>query len=140
MVQTKGLAMHVSRQLIVALALLASSTLQAACMNFPPTVTCRADGANYLSSDANSQEVCERFQQQLFTSLAGDFSSEELSVDLTIEKTGTISVVITREAQDAVETLVDAAIDVMDRPLNFGDLDRLAGDAAKILNEREAGA
>ncbi|WP_337660948.1 hypothetical protein [Erythrobacter sp. Alg231-14] len=100
--------------------------------------TCRVDGAQFLGVSATDAEICELFRTKLGEALGDQDRTDGLSMTLTVEKSGTINADIAKldegntniEAKSAYPTV---SVDVMDRPLNLSDVERLAQAAANVM-------
>lgn len=103
-------------------------------MTAADTETCRVKGAEYLPGDGDADAVCQRFTKRLRTGLDPENGADGLIVALTISRGGTISATMTMTGDGEPRSLPEVAVDVMDRPLNYSDLDRLADTAASVLN------
>lgn len=115
---------------------LALATLQAAGMNGTQDGTCRVEGAEYLAEKASADQICQKFKQSMFNALNDGVDRDTISVNLSIEKGGTITALLISANAGKTRTFFEVAIDVMDRALNLSDIDRLAKAAADVVNQQ----
>ena len=114
-------------------AMLLAATTGTGCMSSNESRTCAIKGAEILNSGVSAAELCRGFEERLHAAIAGHMDLSGVSISLTIEESGTIQASIVKIEAGGAETLADVAVDVMDRSLNRGDLDRLADTAAQVI-------
>lgn len=112
------------------------ASLQAACMTSSTDPICSAEGVQYVPGASDGDAVCARFLARMHSRLDGEPDRAGLAVALTIGKNGTISAAITEPNSQRTQPFPEVAVDVMDRPLNYSDLDQLADATAAMLNEQ----
>lgn len=111
-------------------------TMLSGCVTSSNDVPCTIEGAQYLSGSENPEQLCASFIQQLDEKLRERDLAEvakDLSVALRINKRGSIEAHVSRLQNGEWSSLPVVAFDVVDRPLEPGDLERLAGAVAVAL-------
>ena len=110
-----------------------AASLQSACMTSPPDQTCQVQGSQYLEANITDEQVCELFQGHLSSALGDVNNGKNLSVSLEILKSGTIDAYVTDDSGASVTPHGSVSIDVMDRALELGDVERLAQAVAQTI-------
>lgn len=124
-------------QLLAATALLAAS--QAACAGNAMNAQCTITGSEYLSSDANAEELCLDFQSELRELLSRDADSvqfRDLVIALSVEKRGSVKAKVTAQTGEGEIDYPVVGLDVMDRPVARSDLSGLARAVAHTMTQR----
>ena len=108
-------------------------SLQAAGMIDAAELNCRVEGVQFLVSQASPDEVCDLFHRRLSGELPHRNDLESLSISLEISKSGSIDAYV-RDASGAFVTpYPSVSVDVMDRALGLGDVERLAVAVAEAM-------
>jgi len=106
------------------------------CVTSSSEVPCTIEGAQNLSGEESPEQLCAGFIQQLNEKLrerdAAD-RAKNLSVALRVSKRGAIEAHVSGLVEGEWQSLPVVAFDVVDRPLERGDLDRLADAVAATL-------
>ena len=110
-----------------------AASLQSACMTSPQDQTCQVQGSQYLEANITDEQVCELFQRYLSSALGDVNNGKNLSVSLEILKSGTIDAYVTNDSGASVTPHGSVSIDVMDRALELGDVERLAQAVAQAI-------
>jgi len=123
--------------LSAALPLLAA-TLQSGCMTSNPGESCTVEGAQFLSESATETQICNLFEAKLSEAMEDEGAGSNLAMSIEIEKTGTINASIAKMTGSDPATYPTISVDVMDRPLNLSDVERLAVSAAEAIQSEDA--
>ncbi len=110
-----------------------AASLQSACMTSAPDQTCQVQGSQYLEANITDKQVCELFQGHLSSALGDVNNGKKLSISLKILKSGTIDAYVTNDSGASVTPHGSVSIDVMDRALEIGDVERLAQAVAQAM-------
>ncbi len=101
--------------------------------------SCHVDGAKAIAPDT---QICSAFLRKIggvsphlyeqinsFSATSGD----AIDIDIRVMKFGSIVARVKQRKNGMVQDIPETSVDVMDRPMNLGDIDILAAEVARIL-------
>lgn len=116
---------------------------EAGCVTENLPTTCSVTGARHLSADASSADICRKFEERLVDAMAAAGKTVDpaaLTVSIDLHERGSAEALISRRGQDETTEYPKVSVDVMDRPLAQGDLDRLAAAVAQVMLQAQPAA
>jgi hypothetical protein len=104
-------------------------------------LSCTVDGAKKIGS---SEQICSAFRQKIDAAMPVQTKSviafaesgrgDAIDVDIRILKRGGIVAYVKQRKNGDLHSFPEIAIDVMDRPLGWPDVEVLAGEVAKLVS------